>query len=492
MELIDKDLQSVQEVRTLIKEAKQAQKELATFSQQQIDRIVQAVSEATYDDRERLAKMASEETGFGLWQDKILKNSFASKTVYNYIKEMRTVGVVNEDPINKVTEIAVPVGVIAGLVPSTNPTSTVIYKSLISLKAANSIVFSPHPNALKSIIETVEIIQQAAENAGAPKGCVSVMTIPTMEGTHELMTHTDTNLILATGGNAMVRAAYSSGTPAIGVGPGNGPAYIEKSAHVPTAVKQIMDSKTFDNGTICASEQSIIAEKANKQMIKDELIRQGAYILNKEEADKLAKFILRPNGTMNPQIVGHSVQHIAELAGLNIPENRRLIVAEESRVGPQYPYSREKLAPIIALYTVENWEEACDLSIEILKGEGAGHTMIIHTENKDVIREFGLRKPVSRLLVNTPGSLGGIGATTNLVPALTLGCGAVGGSSTSDNIAPENLFNLRRVAYGTTELADLRKAEEQDLINECSEQNSQNNKDELINSLVAEVLARLQ
>ena len=492
MELIDKDLQSVQEVRTLIKEAKQAQRELATFSQQQIDRIVQAISEATYDNRERLAKMASEETGFGLWQDKILKNSFASKTVYNYIKEMRTVGVVNEDPINKVTEIAVPVGVIAGLVPSTNPTSTVIYKSLISLKAANSIVFSPHPNALKSIIETVEIIQQAAENAGAPKGCVSVMTIPTMEGTHELMTHTDTNLILATGGNAMVRAAYSSGTPAIGVGPGNGPAYIEKSAHVPTAVKQIMDSKTFDNGTICASEQSIIAEKANKQMIKDELIRQGAYILNKEEADKLAKFILRPNGTMNPQIVGHSVQHIAELAGLNIPENRRLIVAEESRVGPQYPYSREKLAPIIALYTVENWEEACDLSIEILKGEGAGHTMIIHTENKDVIREFGLRKPVSRLLVNTPGSLGGIGATTNLVPALTLGCGAVGGSSTSDNIAPENLFNLRRVAYGTTELADLRKAEGQDLINECSEQNSQNNKDELINSLVAEVLARLQ
>ncbi|MDT2757745.1 acetaldehyde dehydrogenase (acetylating) [Enterococcus asini] len=487
MELVDKDLRSIQEVRTLIREAKIAQESLATFSQQKIDSIVKAVADATYAQREKLAKMANEETGFGIWQDKVLKNAFASKSVYEYIKDMKTVGVIHDDPVKKVTDIAVPVGVVAGLVPSTNPTSTVIYKAMISLKAGNSIVFSPHPNALKSIIETVKIIQQAAEAAGAPKGSVSVMSTPTMQGTHELMTNKDTNLILATGGNAMVKAAYSSGTPAIGVGPGNGPAYIERSANVPAAVKCIMDSKTFDNGTICASEQSIIVETVNREAVKQELVKQGAYFLSESEADKLAKFILRPNGTMNPQIVGRSVQHIAKLAGLSIPEDRRLIVAEETHVGPKYPYSREKLAPIIAFYTVNNWEEACDLSIQILKGEGAGHTMLIHTENREVIREFGLRKPVSRLLINTPGSLGGIGATTNLVPALTLGCGAVGGSSTSDNIGPENLFNLRRIAYGVRDLADLRAAESQ-----TTSSTSDVSSNELIDALVAQVLARLQ
>lgn len=259
------------------------------------------------------------------------------------------------------------------------------------------------------------------------------------------------------------------------------------------AVKRIMDSKTFDNGTICASEQSIIVEKVNREAVKAELIKQGAYFLSPDEADKLSRFILRPNGTMNPQIVGRSVRHIASLVGLNIPFDRRLIVAEESNVGIKYPFSREKLAPIIAFYTVENWQEACDLSVEILKGEGAGHTMCIHTENKEVVREFGLRKPVSRLLINTAGSLGGIGASTGLVPALTLGCGAVGGSSTSDNIGVENLFNVRRVAYGVTDLADIRQefgAGAQMPVQETNNQGG--NKDELIDTLVAQVLARLQ
>jgi acetaldehyde dehydrogenase (acetylating) len=493
LELVDKDLRSIQETRILIKEAKVAQQALATFSQQQIDQIVKAVADATFAQREKLAKMANEETGFGIYEDKIIKNAFASKVVYDEIKNKRTVGVIEDDPEKKVTSIAVPVGVIAGLIPSTNPTSTVIYKALIALKAANSIVFSPHPNALKAIIATVEIIQQAAEAAGAPKGCVSVITTPTMQATSELMKAKDTNLILATGGNAMVKAAYSSGTPAIGVGPGNGPAYIERSANIPHAVQQIMDSKTFDNGTICASEQSIIVEQVNREAVKAELIKQGAYFLSPEEADKLAKFILRPNGTMNPQIVGRSVAHIARLTGLTIPSDRRLIVAEETHVGPQYPFSREKLAPIIAFYTVENWEEACSLSIEILKGEGAGHTMGIHTENKEVIREFGLRKPVSRLLVNTSGTLGGIGASTNLVPALTLGCGAVGGSSTSDNIGVENLFNLRRVAYGVKELADIRQEFGQATPQQPKEnQTIVSDKEALIRSVVAQVLTKLQ
>lgn len=488
---LDKDLMSVQEVRNLVNEAKKAQTELATFSQQKIDDIVKAVADAAYAHRNQLAKLANEETGFGIYEDKILKNAFASKYVYESIKEMKTVGVINDDPEKKVTEIAVPVGVIAGLVPSTNPTSTVIYKSLIALKAGNSIVFSPHPNALKSILAAIKIVQEAAESAGAPKGSVSAMTTLTMQGTQELMSNKDTNLILATGGNAMVRAAYSSGTPAIGVGPGNGPAYIERSANVEKAVRNIIGSKTFDNGTVCASEQSIIAEKVNVAAIKEELKKQGAYILNETESDKLSKFILRANGTMNPQIVGRSVQHIAKLAGLSIPTDRRLIVAEETQVGPKYPYSREKLAPIIALYTVENWQEACDLSIEILSGEGAGHTMNIHTENKNVVHEFGLRKPVSRLLVNADGTLGGIGATTNLMPALTLGCGAVGGSSTGDNINPKNLFDIRRVAYGVSELSDLRKEESQTEIGSDNIIDSEN-KDELVDALVTQVLARLQ
>ncbi len=490
MELVDKDLRSIQETRNLIRKAKEAQKELASFSQNQIDDIVKAVSDAAFSQREALAKLANEETGFGIYEDKIIKNAFAAKVVYEEMKHKRTVGVITDDVAKKVTEIAVPVGVIAGLIPSTNPTSTVIYKALISLKSANSIVFSPHPNALKSIIATVEIIQKAAVGAGAPEGCVSVITIPTMQATSELMKNNDTNLILATGGNAMVKAAYSSGTPAIGVGPGNGPAYIERSANIPHAVKQIIDSKTFDNGTVCASEQSIIVENVNRRAVKDELIKQGAYFLNEEEAEKLAKFILRPNGTMNPQIVGRSVQHIASLSGLSIPTDRRLLVAEETKVGSNYPYSREKLAPIIAFYTVENWEAACALSVEILKGEGAGHTMGIHTENKEVVRAFGEKKPVSRLLINTSGTLGGIGASTNLVPALTLGCGAVGGSSTSDNIGVENLFNLRRVAYGVRDLDDIRKMFGQ--TSKAEAMDLSGNKEELINSIIAQVLDRLK
>lgn len=491
---LDKDLQSIQEVRDLVEQAAKAQEQLAGFSQKQIDDICAAISEATYKERVTLAKMAQEETGFGIWEDKVIKNSFASKNVYDYIKDMKTVGILKEDAAEKLIDVAVPLGVIAGLVPSTNPTSTVIYKALISIKAGNSIVFSPHPNALKAIIRTVEIIQEAARKAGAPEGTVSVMTVPTIQGTNELMKHPKTALILATGGSAMVRAAYSSGTPAIGVGPGNGPAYIEKSANVEQAVRHIMDSKTFDNGTICASEQSIIVERSNRDAVKRELEKQGGYFLSKGGADQLAKMIMRPNGTMNPQIVGKSVQTIAKLANLSIPQEARLIIAEETEVGDRYPYSKEKLAPIIAFYTVENWEEACELSMRILHHEGAGHTMIIHTENQDLVKEFALKKPVSRLLVNTPGALGGIGATTNLVPALTLGCGAVGGSSTSDNIGPENLYNIRRVAYGVTELSDIRKADApaDGYTSSVTNTVSPNVEAEVIDKLVSEVLARLQ
>ena len=455
METLDKDLRSIQEARNLIHKAKEAQAKLAVMTQEQIDAVVKAIADAGYNNREKLAKMANEETGFGRWQDKIVKNAFASKNVYESIKNMKTVGILTDDKTNKVMQVAVPVGVVVGLIPSTNPTSTVIYKALIALKAANSIVFSPHPNALRCIMETVRVVNEAAIAAGCPDGAINVMSVPTIQGTDTLMKHSDVNLILATGGTAMVKAAYSSGTPAIGVGPGNGPAFIEKSANIPLAVKRILDSKTFDNGTICASEQSIIVEACSREAVIAELKKQGAYFLSSEQAEKLSKFIMRPNGTMNPQIVGRSVEYIAKLADLQVPAGTRVLIAEETRVGNNVPYSREKLGPILAFYTEDSWESACERCIEILKLEGAGHTMMIHSENEEIVREFALRKPVSRLLVNTPGALGGIGATTALSPALTLGCGAVGGSSTSDNISPANLLNIRRMAYGVKELEDL-------------------------------------
>lgn len=454
---MDKDLLSIQQVRDLLKAAKTAQAIYAEFTQEQVDKVVEAMSMEVRKYAEKLAKMANEETGFGKWQDKVIKNKFAAEIVYESIKGMKTIGILGEK--DSVMDVAVPVGVVAGLIPSTNPTSTVIYKTLISLKAGNGIVISPHPNAKKCIIETVEILRKAAYGAGAPEGLIGVIEIPTMEATAELMKHKDTALILATGGEAMVRAAYSSGTPAIGVGPGNGPAYIEKTADVKKAVKRIMDSKTFDNGVICASEQSIIVEPSNKQEVINELKKQGGYFLTEEQSEKLGKFILRANGTMNPQIVGKDAQTLAKLAGIDIPAETRVLLSEQSTVSKNNPYSREKLTTILAFYTAENWEKACERAIELLMNEGKGHTMIIHTENKELVKEFALKKPVSRLLINTPGSLGGIGGSTNLAPALTLGCGAVGGSSTSDNVTPMNLLNIRKVGWGVKELEDFREKE---------------------------------
>lgn len=451
---MDKDLLSIQQVRDLIKAAKIAQKEYSTFTQEKVDKIIEAMSMEVRKHSEELAKMANEETGFGKWQDKVIKNKFASEIVYASIKDMKTIGILKEE--DSLLSVAVPVGVIAGLIPSTNPTSTTIYKTLISLKAGNAIVVSPHPNAKNCIIKTVEILKRAAYNAGAPEGLIGVIDIPTMEATAELMKHKDTALILATGGEAMVRAAYSSGTPAIGVGPGNGPAYIEKTADVKKAVKRIMDSKTFDNGVICASEQSVIVEPENEQAVKEEFKRQGGYFLTPEQSEKLGKFILRSNGTMNPLIVGKDAQTLANLAGIKVPSSARVLISEQSTVSKSNPYSREKLTTILAFYVAENCEKACERAIELLMNEGKGHTMIIHTENRELVKEFALKKPVSRLLINTPGSLGGIGGSTKLAPALTLGCGAVGGSSTSDNITPMNLLNIKKVGWGIKELEDFK------------------------------------
>lgn len=453
---LDRDLQSIQEVRDLVANAKKAQKELSSFTQEQIDRIIYEIAKDCAANAEQLAKKAVEETGFGVWEDKVLKNLLGSTITYDSCKDMKTVGIIKEDTEKGIIEVGVPMGVVAALIPSTNPTSTTMYKSIISIKAGNAIVISPHPNAKCCILETVRIIQEAAKRAGAPENIVQAISLTTIEATNTLLKHRDIGVILATGGEAMVRAAYSSGNPAIGVGPGNGPAFIERTADIPLAVKRIFDSKTFDNGTICASEQSIVTESCIKDKVMAEVKKQGGYFLNAEETKKLSGFILRANGTMNPKIVGKSAKVIADMAGFSIPEGTRVLVSEQTDVSKTNPYSREKLCPILAFYTENDWESACARCMEILYNEGVGHTMTIHSQNKGIIKEFALKKPVSRLLVNTPGALGGVGATTNLSPALTLGCGAVGGSATSDNITPLNLINIRRVAFGARELDDVR------------------------------------
>lgn len=489
MNTLDRDLASRQEVRNLIQGAKAAQTVLAQMSQEQIDGIVKAIADAGYDHAEKLAKMAHEETGFGKWQDKVIKNVFASKGVYESLKNTKTVGIIGEDPKKKEMDIAVPMGVVAGLIPSTNPTSTVIYKAMISIKAGNSIVFSPHPNAKGAILETVKVITEAAQKAGCPKGAMGCMTIPTIQATDELMKHKDTAMILATGGAAMVKAAYSSGTPAIGVGPGNGPAFIDQSADVKLAVKRILDSKTFDNGTICASEQSIVIERSMEKAVVSELEAQGAHILTASQAETLSHFIMRANGTMNPQIVGKSVEVIAKLAGLSgIPKEAKVLLARETKVGAGVPYSSEKLAPILAFYVEDDVEAVSNRCYDILIHEGAGHTFSIHAEDEDLVRRFALRMPVSRILVNTPSALGGIGGSTNLIPALTLGCGAVGGSSTSNNIGPLDLINIKKVAYGIREIEELREgAPVHKGLNL-----SGSNKEELISVLVQKVLDELK
>ncbi|MGI5968010.1 acetaldehyde dehydrogenase (acetylating) [Anaerotruncus sp. AF02-27] len=453
---LDKDLQSIQQVRCLVAAAKQAAGQLAQMTQEQLDVIIREIAADCAANAQRLAKLANEETGFGNWQDKVLKNLLGSTMTYDYIRDMRVVGILSENRERGLMEIGVPVGVVAALIPSTNPTSTVMYKCLIAIKAGNSIVISPHPSAKNCILETVRIVQEAARRAGAPEGTVGCIELTTAQATDALLKAKDVGLILATGGEAMVHAAYSSGNPAIGVGPGNGPAFIDKSADIPNAVRRIIESKTFDNGTICASEQSIVTERAAEEQVVSELRRQGGYFLSPEESKKLAGYILRANGTMNPQIVGKTAQVIADLAGIKIPSGTRVLISRQKEAGRQNPYTREKLCPILAFFVEENWEAACARCMEILHIEGAGHTMTIHAQDENLIREFALKKPVSRLLVNVAAALGGVGALTNLAPALTLGCGSVGKSASSDNISPKNLINIRRVAWGMKELSEIR------------------------------------
>ena len=443
----DKDLSARQEARNLCRQAEAAAAQLRRMTQAQLDAITAAIAEAFSQAAEELAEAAVRETGFGNATDKAVKNRFASQTVGDAIRNMQCVGVLKEDPAAKLWEIGVPVGVIAAIVPSTNPTSTVCYKAMIALKAGNAIIFSPHPKALSCTWQAAKIVAAAAEKAGAPAGAVSCLGLASMAGTQELMAAPEVKLILATGGPGMVKAAYSSGKPAIGVGAGNGPAYIHPSADLAQALDCILRSKDFDHGTVCASEQSIIVEKRQEETLIRTAKSMGFYLMSTVEADKLGKLLFRPNGSLSPEVVGKPAQKLAQLAGFDVPAGTKILVARAEQVGPKHPYSMEKLCPVLALFVEEDEAAAQKKALQILSFEGSGHTFCIHAQDRGIIRRFALEMPVSRFLVNTPAALGGIGQSTGLFPALTLGCGAVGGSSSSNNISPMDLINIRRVAW---------------------------------------------
>ncbi len=443
----DRDTTSIEQAGALAVRAKRAQAELAELSQEQIDAIIDAMAEAGAKQSEALARLAVEETGYGVYEDKILKNRFSCERVYRYIRPMKTVGMVARDDEAGVIEFAEPFGVVAGIIPSTNPTSTALYKALISVKARCAIVLSPHPAAIRCISRSAEVLREAATKAGAPADTISCMTDVTLAGTEELMKHRDVAVILATGGMGLVRAAYSAGKPAYGVGPGNAPAYIERTADVPKAVRDVIRGKTFDNGLICASENSVVVDAAIADEAKRLFVTQGGYFLSPDESSALTKVLVTPQRLPNPQLVGRSANYIAEQAGIKAPPKTTVLLAPLEGVGRDYPLSIEKLCPVLAFYVVENWQEGCERCKQLLRYGGLGHTMAIHSRNQQVIMEFGLKKPAFRICVNTPATLGAIGMTTGLPPAMTLGCGGFGGNITSDNITPRHLLNIKRLAF---------------------------------------------
>jgi acetaldehyde dehydrogenase (acetylating) len=453
MENFDKDLRSIQEARDLARLGKVAANKIADYTEEQIDKILRNMVRVAEENAVCLAQMAVEETGFGKVEDKTFKNHLAATILYESIKDMKTIDIIREDEVNKLIEIAEPVGLVMGIVPSTNPTSTAIFKAMISIKSRNAIVFSPHPSAAKCTIKAAQLMHDAAVEAGAPENVITCVTTPTIGATNELMKSKEVAIIIATGGPGMVKAAYSAGKPALGVGAGNSPAYIERTANIEQAVRNIMASKTFDNGTICASEQSIICEECNEAAVIQEFKKHGGYFMTKEETDKVCKLLFKNGHAMNAKFVGRSPQVIASAAGIEIPQGTKVLIGRQNGVGEGNPLSFEKLTTVLGFYTVKDWHQACDLSIELLQN-GIGHTMSIHTEDRDIVMKFA-KKPASRILVNTGGTQGGTGASTGLNPSFTLGCGTWGGSSVSENVTPEHLINIKRVAYGLKDCATL-------------------------------------
>lgn len=452
----DKDLVSVQQARDFVEAAHKAQSELVKFDQAKIDRICSVMAQAALRESARLGTLAVEETGFGVAKDKQEKNRFAAEDVWNYFRGLKTVGVVSES--KDVVEIASPRGVVAGIVPSTNPTSTAIFKVLIAIKSRNAIVLSPHPSAARCINETVKVMRDAAVKEGLPADAIACMSTATIEGTESLMKHKQTAVILATGGIGLVRAAYSSGKPAFGVGPGNVPVFIERTADVPKAVQDILTGKCFDNGTICASEQAVVCDAPVESSVREQFKAQGAHFLSSAEAAQLAKVVATPQRSLNPAIVGKSVEVIAGMAGLSVPAGTRCLIADVEGVGRDHPLSMEKLSPILAFYVVDGLSNGARRSYEVLSYGGMGHTAGIHTRSREAAIKFGAEMPASRVTVNTPTTHGAIGFSTALPPSMTLGCGSWGGNVTSDNVSPLHLMDIKRVAFETRPVKSVRPA----------------------------------
>jgi len=452
----DKDLLSVQQARDLVEAAHRAQGEVVQFDQAKIDRICDAMAKAALRESPRVAALAVEETGYGIAEDKQVKNQFSAEIVWNYFRNLRTVGVVSET--KDVVEIASPRGVVAGIIPSTNPTSTAIFKILIAIKSRNAIVLSPHPSAARCINETVKAMREAGVKEGLPADAIGCMTTATIEGTEALMKHKMTAVILATGGIGLVRAAYSSGKPAFGVGPGNVPVFIERTAGVPKAVQDILTGKCFDNGTICASEQAVVVDAPIEMAVREQFKLQGAHFLSQTEADQLAKIVATPQRSLNPGIVGKSVEKIAGMAGINAPPGTRCLMVDVGGVGRDFPLSMEKLSPILAFYVEDGLERGAARCNEILHYGGMGHTAGIHTGSREAAIRYGAEMPASRIPVNTPTTHGAIGFSTRLPPSMTLGCGSWGGNVTSDNVSPLHLMDIKRVAFETRPVASKRPA----------------------------------
>jgi acyl-CoA reductase-like NAD-dependent aldehyde dehydrogenase len=445
--MLDKDLLSIQEVRTKVEKAYQAWQKYRTFSQDQVDAIVERAAAAARANARRLAEMAVEETGYGNAQDKYIKNLLNCDWLPRRMRGMKTVGILRELPDQKIVEIGVSMGVVAAILPTTNPTSTAMYKILISLKAGNAVVISPHPRAHKCTCATAGILYQAAVAAGAPEGIVQCIDNATLEGTNALMRHERTGVILSTGGASIVKAAYSSGKPAFGVGPGNVPVLVDASADLEDAIAKIILGKAFDYGTVCSSEQALVAEISLRDRILGLLRANHAYLANDAQKETLGKMLVMPNWTINPQCVGQAPAKLAKMAGFEVPSDTSIICAEISGVGKQHPLSMEKLSPVLALLFVPDFQAAVTTCQALLKFGGLGHTAVIYAKDEARVREFGLRMPAMRVLVNTPAPQGSTGITTNVFPSMTLGCGAMAGNITSDNVGPQHFINIKRLAY---------------------------------------------
>lgn len=445
----EKAVQTVDDLNVIIDRVKTAQEVLATYSQEQVDKIFAAMALAANDARIPLAKMAVSETGMGVVEDKVVKNHFAAEEIYNKYRDAKTCGVIERDETNGFTKLAEPIGVIAGVIPTTNPTSTTIFKSLIALKTRNGIIFSPHPRAKKCTIAAAQLLLDAAVKAGAPANIIGWIDEPSITLSQHLMCHEGIAMILATGGPGMVKAAYSSGKPALGVGAGNTPAIIDETADIKLAVSSVLMSKTFDNGMICASEQSIIVHKDIYEEVKKELVYRGAYILSKKEKEKVAKIIIQ-DGKLNADIVGQPAYKIAELAGVKVDQATKVIIGEVSEIGKEEEFSYEKLSPVLAMYKCDDFEEAVSMAAELIHFGGRGHTSVLYTaqHNHDRIKHFSSQLDTGRILINTPASQGGIGDLYNfrLDPSLTLGCGSWGGNAASENVGVKHLINIKSVA----------------------------------------------